>query len=81
MNKFDVFIDTHKFIRTLNMKKYFLSHPSDTSNQLVRTSINIDSGLRNKSVFNPQNANNHFVEVFKNMVIKDIEELPLKKTH
>lgn len=80
MNKFEVFLDTHKFIRTLNMKKYFLSHPADTSRRIVPASGRIDSGLRNRSIFNHHNSNNHFIEVFKNVVLKDIEALPLKKT-
>lgn len=79
MNKFEVYIDTHKFVRTLNMKKYFLSHPVNITNRIFDTLNRIDSGLKNKSIFNPQNSNNHFIEVFKNMVLKDIEELAPKK--
>lgn len=79
MNKFNVYIDAHKFIRTLNMKRYFLSHPTDTSNRITRPTGKVDSGLKNKSIFNPQISNNHYIEVFKNLVLKDIEVLPLKK--
>lgn len=78
MNKFDVYIDTHKFIRTLNLKKYFLSHPADMSNRTIVSTEMFDSGLKNKSIFNPQVSNNHYIEVFKNLVLKDSKELPLK---
>lgn len=79
MNRFDVYIDTHKFICTLNMKKFFLSHPINTSNRTAAPTGRVDSGLRNKSIFNPQISNNQYIEVFKNLVLKDIEDLPLKK--
>lgn len=73
------FIDTHKFIRSLNIKKYFLSHPVAPRNNATVSSVKIDSGLRNKSVFNSQNSNNHYVEVFKNLVLKDIDSLTVKE--
>ena len=79
MNKFDVYIDTHKFVRTLNLKKYFLSHPVTSSMKSTIVATKVDSGLKNKSLFNPQISNNHFIEVFKQLVLKDIEELPVKK--
>ena len=79
MNKFNIYIDTHKFIRTLNLKKYFLSHPVEASMRSTTANRNIDSGLKNKSLFNPQNSNNHYIEVFKQLVLKDIEDLPQKK--
>ena len=78
MNKFDVYIDTHKFVRTLNLKKYFLSHPVTSSMKSTIVATKVDSGLKNKSLFNPQISNNHFIEVFKQLVLKDIEELPVK---
>ena len=79
MNKFDLYIDTHKFIRTLNLKKYFLSHPVESSMRSNVAPLYIDSGLKNRSLFNPQNSNNHYIEVFKQLVLKDIDELPQKK--
>lgn len=39
----------------------------------------IDSGLYNKSMFNPQISNNHHIEVFKNVVLKDLENTQLNK--
>ena len=59
------------------MKKYFLnknSQPSTTS-----SSVAIDSGLRNKSLFNPLNRANHQVETFKSLIIRDLEHLTPKK--
>lgn len=79
MNKFEVYIDTKKFVCTLSMKKYFLSHPAAPKNRVTTPSDKVDSGLKNKSIFNPQNSNNHFIEVFKNLVLRDIEQLTVKK--
>lgn len=42
----------------------------------------IDSDLRNKSLINLQNSSNHFIEVFKNLVLTDIERLnPIKRVN
>lgn len=79
MNKFDVYIDTHKFIRTMNIKKHFLSHPVEASVKAKVPLNRIDSGLKNKSIFNPQNPGNHFIEVFKSLVLNDIDKLPSRK--
>lgn len=65
MNKLEVYIDTHKYVRTLNMNKYFLSHPAGSSNSVITNENRVNSGLRNKSIFNPQNSNNHYIEEFK----------------
>lgn len=36
------------------------------------------SGLRNASVFNPNNKNNEFLEVYRVMVENDIKEIKIK---
>lgn len=61
------------------MKKYFLSHPANPTMRIASLTDRVDSGLKNKSIFNLQNPSNHFIEVFKNLVLKDIEELTPKK--
>lgn len=39
----------------------------------------VDSGLRNKSIFNPQINNNHQIEVFKHLVLKDLDGIKIQK--
>lgn len=57
------------------MKKYFLANPSRT----VASTTSDHSGLWNKSVFNPLNTDNKCMNVFKNMVMKDLDSLRIKK--
>lgn len=71
------FIDIHKFIRKINMKKYFLNKNSQPTT--INSSIALDSGLRNKSLFNPLNKANHQVETFKSLVIGDLELVAPKR--
>lgn len=56
INKFDVFIDIHKYMCKVNMKKYFLNKNSEPTTGTA--SVALDSGLRNKSLFNPLNKAN-----------------------
>lgn len=64
------------------MKKYFLSHPADPTKRMASLTDKFDSSLKNKSIFNPQNPSNHFTEVFKNLILKDIEDLtPIKRVN
>ena len=80
LNKFDAYVDVRKFVRKLNIKKYMLNQP--VRNQADR---NMDEGrvqystLRNKSLFNPQVPNNHHIEVFSKMVLKDLDSLKVKR--
>lgn len=77
INKFNVFIDVHKFMRKMNMKKYFLNKNSQPVTNI--SSVPVDSGLHNKSLFNPLNGANQQVEVFKGLKLRDFEGLILKK--
>ena len=83
LNKFDVFVDVRKFVRKLNIKKYMLNQP--VRNQANKVSRNTDevivqhSNLRNKSLFNPQVPDNHHIEVFSKMVLKDLDNLKVKR--
>lgn len=58
------------------MKKYFLSKSSSTAASSINS---FHSGLRNKSTFNPLNKENKFLDVFKNMVVNDLDTLKVKK--
>lgn len=42
--------------------------------------MGVDSGLKNRSLFNPPQPANHQVEVFKQLVLKDLQTIPLKKS-
>ena len=57
------------------MKRYFLSKPTSTAAPIANS---YHSGLRNKSTFNPLNKENKFLDVFKNMVVNDLEALKVK---
>lgn len=80
LSKFKTYISLQKFVRTLNIKKYFLSKPGERS---VLTGSTVPSGihsnLANKSVFNPPKNDHKHVEVFKNMVISDLEKMKVRK--
>lgn len=42
--------------------------------------LGVDSGLKNRSLFNPPHPANHQVEVFKQLVLKDLDRITPKKT-
>lgn len=79
MNKFDVYIDVHRYIRKLSIKKYFLSNNHEVRNTKAIDTVGIDSGLKNRSIFNPPQPANHQVEVFKQLILKDLDLLPVNK--
>lgn len=61
------------------MKKYLLTnHFSLRTNNRIDT-VGIDSGLKNKSFFNPPQTSNYQVEVFKQIVLRDLEGIVPKK--
>lgn len=67
------------------MKKYFLSNSNFNGGTPItfkkgKEVVGIDSGLRNRSLFNPPQTANHQVEVFKQLVLKDLETLTIKKS-
>ena len=64
----------------MNIKKYFLGNPIKYgSSTLTPTNPIQHSTLRNNSVFNPQVSNNPNIEVFKKLVLQDLDGLKLKK--
>lgn len=76
LNKFQTYVNIQKCVRTLNIKKYFLSNPI---NRKLTIYGGVHSNLLNKSTFNPPNIDNKYLEVFKNMVFKDLEGLKVRK--
>lgn len=76
LNKFEIYIGVQKLIRKLNIKKYYALNPVE------RTAVsNKFTNLRNNSVFNPHIANNRYVDLFKKLVITELEQLPIKKAY
>lgn len=61
------------------MKKYFLKSEPSSSYPVNTSIIGVDSGLKNKSLFNPVNTANKHVEVFKNLVLKDLDKVVPKR--
>lgn len=56
------------------MLKYYAQNP------IERAALEgSHTGLSNKSVFNPEILNNKYVDMFKCLVVADLEELPIKK--
>lgn len=55
--------------------KHRLKHPSDTMNRVSTVPQAGDSGLRNKYLFNPQIVNSYHFKVFKNLVLRDLENI------
>lgn len=79
VSKFDVYVDVHKYTRKLSVKKYFLNKNSNPVSISGNASIAVDSGLKNHSLFNPPNTANQHLEVFKNLVLQDLDKLKPKK--
>lgn len=80
MNKFNIYIDIHKYVRKLNIKKKILSNNFNLRTKKTVETVGIDSGLKNRSLFNPPQPANHQVEVFKQLVLKDLNRLEPKKS-
>lgn len=80
LNTFDTYVNVHKFIRKLHMKKYYVQNPMET------THIQGDNTLlRNKSVFNPTInptiTNNRSIDMFKKCVIAELDTLPITEVY
>lgn len=76
LNKFETYIGVQKFIRKLNIKKYYALNPVERTTMEIQT-----IGLKNNSVFNPHIANNKYVDLFKRLVTTELDQLPTKKVY
>lgn len=70
-------MDVQKYIRKVNIKRYFLSQATTTS--LIETDGVRHSGLRNASLFNPPGFMPPSISVFKELVLKDLDKLKIRK--
>lgn len=75
INKFDVYVDVHRYMR----KKYFLNKTSNPVGVNANSSVAVDSGLKNKSLFYSPNTAIHHLEVFKWLVLRDLEKIVNRK--
>lgn len=46
INRFNVYIDIHKYVCKINMKKYFLGNKVNTAKKVENVTIGVDSGLK-----------------------------------
>ncbi|XP_077334619.1 uncharacterized protein LOC143975965 [Lithobates pipiens] len=76
LDKFETFIDLQKFVRKLNIKKFF-ANTKNTGKEKEELSFR-HSQLRNNSIFNPNQQQNEEIKVFRKMVERDIRELTIK---
>lgn len=76
LNKFETYVGVQKFIRKLNLKKYYALNPVEKA---IRNTNH--TSLKNNSVFNPYIANNKYVDLFKKLVTSELEQLPVKKVY
>lgn len=73
MNKFDTFIDIHKYIRKLSVKRHYLSKAGERNFISYQPNAHTSTGLRNASMFNPPLASNSKVGIFRDLVLQELE--------
>ena len=75
LDKFGTFIDIQKYIRKINIQRYLITNPIRNEPRAA-TSGTVHSGLRNPSLFNPSVPAAAAVNIFKDLVLKDLAEIP-----
>lgn len=80
LDKFHTFIDIHKYIRKLNVQRYILANPVANHNVLINPGP-IHSGLCNPSLFNPPVPASLSINIFKDLVLGDLDALTINKPH
>lgn len=73
MNKFEVFIDVHKYIRKLSVKRHYLSKAGKRNFISYQPNPYISTGLRNASMFNPPLASSSKIGIFRDLVLQELE--------
>lgn len=76
LDKFNTFIDIHKYIRKINTQRYLPSNPYRTNQ--AATSGAVHSGLSNPSLFSPPVPVAPAVKIFRDLVLEDLAKLPEK---
>lgn len=76
LNKFQTYMDIHKYTRRLNIKRYLLTNPINTLNN-NHTNVK-HSGLANASLFNPPGGLPASIKVFRDLLLRDLESIKSK---
>lgn len=77
LDKFDAYIDLQRFVRKINIKKFFASKEQNSN---VKETTNFKhSNLRNHSIFNPKMQHNESLLVFKKNSRRGHKEIKGKK--
>lgn len=79
LNKCNAYIDLNRFILNIQMYYAALLGPTLKTNYFSMRQGIVNSGLGNKSIFNPQMSSNHKVEVFKQTMDGKLWVLHIKK--
>lgn len=78
LDKFQTYMDVHKFVRKLYIKRYLTVNPiTSISNQ--SNSGYLHSGLANASLFNPPGVLAPSLNVFRDVILRDLESLKVNK--
>lgn len=80
LDPFEVFIDLQKFVRKLNIRKFFAIKGEQEPQKENEDSIYKHSKLKNNSTFNPNTQQNESLITFKKMVEQDIRKMNPRKT-
>lgn len=80
LDKFEVYIDLQKFVRKLNIKKFFALNRKEKNQANQQIPYYKHSNLRNNSIFNPKTQQNESLVVFKKMVERDLRKINPNKT-
>lgn len=77
LNKFQTYIDIHKFVRKLSIKRYISSNPIPDSQPPANSFRH--SGLTNASLFNSPGALAPSLKVFRDVVLRDFDQVPINR--
>lgn len=80
LNTFSTFIDVQKCIHKLSIQRHFLTQPPRSST-LTAGDGNVHSGLSNPSLFNPPGSIAPSINVFRSLVLQDLDKLPNKRVN
>ena len=82
LNKFSTFIDVQKFVRKLSIQRHFLAPPLNIVPTVSKPlDTHVHSGLANPSLFNPSGNMAPAINVFRSLVLQDLDVLPNKRIH
>ena len=72
-----MYMDVHKYVRKVNIKRYFASIPGNTGTRVQQEYHH--SGLSNASTFNPSGVMAPSLRVFRDVVLRDLDKIKISK--